>query len=53
MFPVDQYQLEAEAFGRAVRGLETLSYGVEDAISNMRVVDALFRSSATNRWEDV
>jgi len=50
---VDQYQLEAEAFGRAVRGLETLSYGVEDAISNMRVVDALFRSSATNRWEDV
>ena len=50
---VDQYQLEAEAFGRAVRGLETLSYGVEDAISNMRVVDALFRSSASNRWETI
>ena len=48
---VDQYQLEAEAFCRAVRGLESLSYGVEDAIANMRVVDALFRSSATNRWE--
>jgi predicted dehydrogenase len=50
---VDQYQLEAEAFGRAVRGLEPLAYGVEDAIANMRAVDALFRSSATNRWEIV
>jgi len=51
--PVDQYQLEAEAFGRAIRGLEPPAYGIEDAIFNMRVVDALFRSSATNRWENI
>jgi predicted dehydrogenase len=51
--PVDQYQLEAEAFGRAIRGLDPPTYGVEDAISNMRVVDALIRSSATNRWENI
>jgi predicted dehydrogenase len=49
----NHYQLEAEAFGRAVRGLEPLAYGVEDAIANMRVIDALTRSSATNRWENV
>jgi predicted dehydrogenase len=51
--PVDQYQLEAEAFGRAIRGLERPAHGIEDAIFNMRVVDALFRSSATNRWENI
>jgi predicted dehydrogenase len=51
--PVDQYQLEAEAFGRAIRGLSPLTYGVEDAIANMRVVDALLRSSASNRWENI
>ncbi len=49
----DQYQLQAEAFGRAVRGIEPLAYGVEDAICNMRVLDAVFRSAETGRWENV
>jgi predicted dehydrogenase len=30
-----------------------LPYGVEDAIANMRVIDALFRSERSGRWEDV
>lgn len=49
----DQYTLEAEAFARAVRGEEPLPYGVEDAITNMAVLDALFRSEKSARWEDV
>ena len=49
----DQYQLQGEAFGKAVRGLAPLGYGVEDAIKQMRVLDALFRSGESGRWENV
>ncbi len=49
----DQYQLQGEAFSRAVRGEIALTYGVEDAIANMRVIDALFRSERSGKWEPV
>ena len=51
--PSDQYRLQGEAFSRAVRGVEPLAYGVEDAICQMRVLDALFRSAETERWEAI
>jgi predicted dehydrogenase len=51
--PSDQYQLQGEAFSRAVRGEIELPYGVEDAIANMRAIDALFRSEKSGQWEDV
>ena len=51
--PSDQYQLQGEAFSRAVRREIELPYGVEDAIANMRVIDALFRSERSGRWEDI
>jgi predicted dehydrogenase len=47
----DQYQLQGEAFSRAVRGLEDLTYGVEDAILQNRVIDAMFRSEKSGNWE--
>ncbi len=49
----DQYQLQGEAFSRAIRGEIELPYGVEDAVRNMRVIDALFRSERSARWEEV
>ena len=49
----DQYQLQAEAFSRAIRGEIPLPYGVEDAVLNMRAIDALFRSEQSGRWEEV
>ena len=49
----DQYTLQAEAFGRAVRGIEPLAQGVENAIRNMRVLDAFFRSETSGKWEPV
>ncbi|CAG0996730.1 D-xylose 1-dehydrogenase (NADP+) [Gammaproteobacteria bacterium] len=49
----DQYELQGTAFSRAVRGEIALPYGVEDAISNMRVIDALFRSETSGMWEAV
>jgi len=51
--PSDQYQLQGEAFSRAVRGEIALPWGIEDAIANMRAIDALFRSEHSGRWEDV
>jgi predicted dehydrogenase len=47
----DQYQLQAEVFARAVRAGGKLPFGVEDAVSQMRVIDALFRSEASGTWE--
>jgi predicted dehydrogenase len=53
-FPVvDQYGLQGEAFSRAVRGAAPLDYGLEDAILNMRILDALRRSEASAAWEEV
>ncbi|MGO4527161.1 Gfo/Idh/MocA family protein [Microvirga sp. 2MCAF35] len=53
-FPTaDQYQLQGEAFSRAIRGARPLDYGWEDAILNMRILDALRRSEATSAWEKV
>ena len=49
----DQYLLQGEAFSRAIRGEIQLPYGVEDAICSMRVLDALFRSEKTARFEVV
>lgn len=49
----DQYQLQGELFSRVVRGEEELPYGTGDAILNMRIIDAIFRSEATEAWETV
>jgi predicted dehydrogenase len=49
----DQYLLQGEAFSRAVRGEIELPYGVEDAVLNMRVIDALFRSEKSGALEAV
>jgi len=47
----DQYQLEGEYFSRVVRGEEKLAYGVEDAIQQARILDAVFRSAKSGKWE--
>ncbi|MFL5131524.1 MAG: Gfo/Idh/MocA family protein [Microvirga sp.] len=53
-FPaVDQYRLQGEAFSQAIRGTAPLDYGLEDAILNMRILDALRRSETTAAWERV
>jgi predicted dehydrogenase len=47
----DQYQLLCETFSRMVRGTEKFEFGLEDAILQMRVIDALFRSEKSGAWE--
>jgi predicted dehydrogenase len=51
-FPIcDQYTLQGDAFSRAIVDGSPLEFGIEDAIANMRVIDALFRSAKTGSWE--
>jgi predicted dehydrogenase len=47
----DQYQLQGEMFSRAVRGKAKLEFGVDDAVKQMRVLDAIFRSEKSGAWE--
>ncbi len=49
----DQYTLQGEAFSRAVRGEMALPYGLDDAMQNARVLDALYRSEKNAGWEVV
>jgi predicted dehydrogenase len=48
---VDQYRLQAERFVDAIRGIGAVPVSVEDAIANMAVLDALFASADSKRWE--
>jgi predicted dehydrogenase len=47
----DQYTLQGDAFSRAVLGEEPLPWGLSDAVLNMKVLDALFRSAKSGHWE--
>jgi predicted dehydrogenase len=51
-FPAcDQYTLQGDAFSRALVEGSPLEFPIEDAIANMRVIDALFRSAKSGAWE--
>ncbi len=49
----DQYTLQGDAFSRAVRGDTPLPYNLDDAICNMRIIDALLASERSGGWETV
>ncbi len=51
--PVDQYALQADRFSEAVRGIGKVPVSLENAIGNMAVIDALFRSAETKQWEPI
>ena len=46
----NMYGLQGDVFSRVVRGELEQPYGIEDAILNMRVIDALFESERTEGW---
>jgi predicted dehydrogenase len=48
--PVDQYTLQGENFSDAIRGLAPVPVTLEDAIGNMAVIDAIFRSVGSGGW---
>ena len=51
-FPVcDQYTLQGDAFSKAVLEGGEVPVGVEDAIANMAVIEAIFTSAKSGKWE--
>jgi predicted dehydrogenase len=51
-FPVlDQYTLQGDAFSKAVLEDGEVPVPLEDAIGNMAVIEAIFRSAETSQWE--
>lgn len=50
---VNQYTLQGEHFARVIRGEATLDFPLEDAVNNMAVIDALYRSGESGGWENI
>jgi predicted dehydrogenase len=50
---VDQYTLQGEAFARCLREGVPPEFPLEDAVRNMAVIDAIFRSARSGRFEPV
>ncbi|WP_237153150.1 Gfo/Idh/MocA family protein [Oryzibacter oryziterrae] len=46
----DQYGLEGEAFAKAIRGVEALPWGREDALKMMTILDAIAASEQRGGW---
>ena len=50
---VNQYTLQGDRFSRLIRGEDIEQWPLENAVANMRIIDALFRSAESQRWETV
>ncbi|MFY0688686.1 MAG: Gfo/Idh/MocA family oxidoreductase [Cyclobacteriaceae bacterium] len=46
----DQYSEQVDAFAKAVFGRKGVPTSLEDAVDNMKVIDALNESSKSNKW---
>src|SRR5687768_3255643 len=49
----DQYEIQGSLFSQAIRENRDQPIPLEDAISNMTVIDAIFRSAQTGQWEKI
>jgi predicted dehydrogenase len=51
-FPTcDQYTIQGDVFSRAVREGGEVPVSIEDAVNNMAVIEAIFRSANSGHWE--
>jgi predicted dehydrogenase len=51
-FPaVDQYALQCDAAAAVFLGETQQEFPIEDGMATMRIIDALYRSAASGRWE--
>jgi predicted dehydrogenase len=52
-FPVcDQYTIQGDLFSRAIREDGEVPTPLEESLGNMAVIDAVFRSAASGKWEE-
>ena len=51
-FPTcDQYTIQGDIFSRAIRGDGDVPVSIEDALGNLAVIEAVFLSAETGRWQ--
>ena len=51
-FPAcDQYTIQGDLFSRAIREGGAVPVPLEDALKNMAVIEAIFRSGESGKWE--
>jgi predicted dehydrogenase len=48
---MDQYTIQGDEFSRAIQEGSEVPVPLEDALANMRVIEAVLRSGQTARWE--
>ena len=49
----DQYTIQGDLFSRAIRENTEVPVTLEHAVQNMAVIEAVFRSAETGRWENL
>jgi predicted dehydrogenase len=47
----NQYTIQGDRFSKAIANNEDVPYPLEDTVNNMACIDAIFRSTESNRWE--
>ncbi len=48
----DQYTIQGDEFSRSIRESTDLPVSLEGSVRNMAVIEAIFRSAKTGRWEE-
>ena len=51
--PCDQYTAQGDAVSRSILEDVAVPTPIQDAVANMRVIEAIFRSAKTGQWEAV
>jgi predicted dehydrogenase len=49
----DQYAIQGDLFAEAIRTGNPVEFPLENAVRNMRIIDAIFRSAEKGAWETV
>ena len=49
----NQYTLQGDEFSKAIINDTQVPYPIEDALNNMKVIDAIFRSKKNINWEKI
>jgi hypothetical protein len=49
----NQYTLQGDVFSKAILDNATVPYPLSDAVSTMKVIEAIFESGKCNSWVEV
>lgn len=51
--PVDQYTIQGDLFSQAILNKTTAPTPLEDAVNNMKVIEAVFESAKSGTWQTI